>query len=140
MALAITFGPVPPTRRFFGLLLAVAEWAQTHGPVGILALGAAITVTSMTPLPGYGALLLICGFSFGYPGFLLGYTAALLGGVLGFVLGRHFLRDCILAWVQANEKFQMADQVISQGRCASAICLQISLAARQFPFLFYFLK
>ena len=88
-------------------------------------LGLSIVVTSTTPLPGYGALLLMCGFSFGYFGFLVTYLAALTGGLLGFFLGRYLMRGVVTKMIQGNEKLQTVDQVISHGGYVKMYLLRI---------------
>eukprot|EP00668_Euglena_longa_P040455 GGOE01053273.1.p1 GENE.GGOE01053273.1~~GGOE01053273.1.p1 ORF type:complete len:262 (+),score=41.96 GGOE01053273.1:67-852(+) len=117
------FGDLP--QRFLSSLLEVAQWARSSGPIGALVLGVGLIAASAAPLPGYGALLLVCGFCFGFPGFLLTFSCGLLGDILGFLLGQYFMRPCATGWIDGSS-LMAVDLILSEGKIWPLFLLRVA--------------
>lgn len=61
---------------------------------GIVIMWSMIFITTFPPLSGYSTFITLSGFSFGFvQGFIISYTAALVGAIIVFLLSRAFFQS-----------------------------------------------
>ncbi|KAJ3288270.1 hypothetical protein HK104_008252 [Borealophlyctis nickersoniae] len=109
-------------------LAVFAERIKTWGVWGGLLLAGLLFVTSFPPIPGYGTLLYLCGFVFGFPaGIIPAYLGPLGGGVTCFVVARKWLGE---GWrnkiVTAVPSWDIVEKVIEEGGMKLTILIRLA--------------
>ena len=65
-----------------------AAQASPYAPAYVACL---LVLSGVVPIPGFGGLLLACGYTFGFTkGLAIAYPSAIMGAALGFALGRRY--------------------------------------------------
>lgn len=110
MLLGMYIGLIVGPEAFFASLARfsdhIRDWSW-----GIPALLAAISIVSVPPLFGYGTLITISGFAYGFPKawWAVAAPGCLLGSTLAFVLCRFaFVRwsDKVGGWIENDQRFR----------------------------------
>eukprot|EP01087_Luapelamoeba_hula_P018670 TRINITY_DN6056_c0_g1_i1.p1 TRINITY_DN6056_c0_g1~~TRINITY_DN6056_c0_g1_i1.p1 ORF type:complete len:458 (-),score=49.96 TRINITY_DN6056_c0_g1_i1:262-1635(-) len=97
------------TRFFTSIVMAI----QKTGVWGYLVMACLIFVTTFPPIPGYGYLVMSCGFIWDLKGFFPAYIGAVLGGYSCFLVARYFFRDWVMRKVSNYPRFQAIERAIS---------------------------
>eukprot|EP00756_Hemistasia_phaeocysticola_P054045 Hpha_TRINITY_DN29992_c0_g1::TRINITY_DN29992_c0_g1_i1::g.131902::m.131902 len=116
---------------FFGKLMGgladIAEWLR-DAHVGGWALMFALIVlaTNLTVVIPvlYGPLVLLAGYTWGFPALLITYPAAMLGAAIGFVVARHLVRARVERALEASPKMKRIRLAIGEGGLVMAILLR----------------
>lgn len=107
-------------------MIALVEWIQGAGAVGLLAFTAAYLLSALSLFPG-SVLSLAAGFSYGTArGAVLVSVASTLGAALAFLLGRSLLRRRIEARVTADRRLSAIDAAIADRGFSIVLLLRLS--------------
>lgn len=87
-------------------------WVDGHGAWGILVYLAVYIVVVILPLPA-AAMSVVGGLAFGWWGYPLAMLGSVLGAILPYYVGRHWLRGWLLARV-AGPRILAADRAIGR--------------------------
>ncbi|CBX95644.1 hypothetical protein IAQ61_004471 [Plenodomus lingam] len=89
---------------FAKLLPAAKKWREVPG--GWCILWAAIFLVSFPPLIGYGTLLAISGFVYGFPnGWFIAATATVAGSTVSFLISRSLLKSLVQRLIAKDTRF-----------------------------------
>ncbi|RGB29926.1 snare associated Golgi protein [Rhizophagus diaphanus] len=98
---------------------------------GYLIIGGIIIASSIPPIPGYGSMIFICGFIYGFPlGFAPAYIFALLGASFSFFVCRSICLGYARKLTKKKSNFQKLALAIEEGGFKIIFLIRLS----PFPF------
>lgn len=102
-------------KEIFQELEQISLYLRELGPIGVLAFGLFILITTIPPLPLYSTSIVLCGYTFGMlKGFAIAYIAALSGAILVFMISRSYFRIHLDRTIKRNEEFAKLIQVVER--------------------------
>lgn len=108
---------IPPLVQF-------CDFIKSQGFFGGLLMTITIVISTFPPLVGYGSLLYMCGFIYGFPlGFIPAYLGGCIGGILVFLVSRKWLLDYWKPKLLANFPlyFREVEDAVEKGGLKLAI-------------------
>ena len=91
-----------------------ADWAQSLGPIGILAFAAIYAFATVFAVPG-SALTLLAGGAFGVAlGTVAVWIGATAGLMLAFIAARRLARDRVNRWLEQRPTFAAVDRAVAK--------------------------
>ncbi|CAG8479584.1 8303_t:CDS:2 [Paraglomus brasilianum] len=100
------------------IMKALAPLAETvrSSRYGYFIMGGLIALSSFPPLPGYSALILVCGFIYGFPlGFVPAFAGAVIGAIGSFWLFRKALTGYVKRLLAKQGKFAALSLAVEEG-------------------------
>eukprot|EP01134_Creolimax_fragrantissima_P006829 CFRG6829T1 len=103
-----------------------AEFIRNCGFLGIFLSWALIVLTSIPPMFGYSWIVVICGYVYGYDGFLIAYVGALCGAFVAFSGGRWLFKEQVERWMIGSSKLTAIAATISEADFKLLVLIRVA--------------